>query len=120
MRHREDELQKACVRWFRYQFPGIIIHHSPNGGRRNAIEGAKFKEMGTLAGFPDLIILSANKGYGALFIELKSDKGRQSECQKRFQEYCENRCYAYSVVRSVDDFVNVVRSYLTTTSPYQI
>ncbi len=56
MRGQEDRLQIACVRWFRIQYPEHLIHHSPNGGKRNAIEAKKFKDMGVVAGFPDLFI----------------------------------------------------------------
>lgn len=112
MRHLEDNLQKACVRWFRYQYPDILIHHSPNGGFRTSIEGAKFKAMGTLAGFADLVILAQRGGSGALFIEMKSDKGRQSDYQKQFEEYCKAAGYTYCVVRTIDEFMESVNRYL--------
>lgn len=111
--HEEDRFQKMCVRWFRYQFPDIIIHHSPNGGYRNAIEGAKFKAMGTLAGFPDLLILAKCGGYGALFVELKTSTGRQSERQKDFEAYCKKNGYAYEVARSTDEFARIAKKYLS-------
>ena len=31
MKHEESDLQKACVRWFRYQHPNIKIIASLNG-----------------------------------------------------------------------------------------
>lgn len=63
----EDIAQKAVMTWARWQPLSPIgmvgkvsdfIHHSPNGGARDAREGANFKLMGTKAGFPDLSCLS--------------------------------------------------------------
>lgn len=54
-KHEEEALQMACVQWFKLQYPHVIIHHSPNGGKRavkvNAKgekycpEGLRFKKM---------------------------------------------------------------------------
>lgn len=86
--HAEDDLQMQCVSWFRLQFPQLarLLHHSPNGGRRDAREGARFKQMGTQAGFPDLILLVAAKGYHALLLELKTRTGRQQDSIKEAEE----------------------------------
>lgn len=58
MRHIEENMQIACARWFGLQYPRYaqLLHHSPNGGRRNYIEAARFKAMGTKAGFPDFVL----------------------------------------------------------------
>lgn len=83
-KHEEDDLQRACVCWFDLQYPQyrLRLHHSPNGGKRNAIEAAKFKQMGVRAGFPDLLLLISNKYYPFMGIELKTKTGRQSDYQK--------------------------------------
>lgn len=114
MRHIEDDLQKNCISWFTYQFPDLakLLHHSPNGGKRNAIEAAKFKAMGVRAGFPDLILCIARHGYHGLFIELKTAKGRQSDNQKYYQCVLEEQGYRYMVIRSLEDFINEIKSYL--------
>lgn len=116
MRHEEDNLQMACVRYFGLQFPGVakLLHHSPNGGRRNAREAARFKAMGTRAGFPDLILLlpSADGQYRFLAIELKTKAGRQSEHQKDYEQLITEHGGKYVVVRSVEEFIEVVNDYL--------
>lgn len=112
--HAEDDLQMQCVTWFRYQFPSLarLLHHSPNGGRRNAREGARFKKMGVQAGFPDLVLLVASKGYHALFIELKTRIGRQQDTQREYQALVEEQGYMYVVVRSFEQFRKIVSDYL--------
>ena len=94
--HHEDSLQKACVAWFDHAYPelSLYLHHSPNGGFRNASEAAKFKAMGVRAGFPDLVLLVPRGKRPFLAIELKYGRNGQS------------------VVRSLEEFCQVVDEYL--------
>lgn len=114
MRHIEDTLQKNCVQWFSlaYRPYYLLLHHSPNGGKRNAIEAAKFKAMGVRAGFPDLILCVARGKYHGLFVELKTAKGRQTDNQKYFQKALEAQGYRYEVARSLDEFRRIVTQYM--------
>lgn len=114
MRHDEDSLQIACVRWFSMQYPQYapLLHHSPNGGWRNLREAARFKAMGTKAGFPDLFFCYPTGSVNGLFIELKTAKGRQSEAQKRWEDACTRVWYLYKIVRSFDEFVEVMTEYM--------
>ena len=112
--HAEDDLQMQCVSWFRLQFPQLarLLHHSPNGGRRDIREGARFKQMGTQAGFPDLILLVAANGYHALMLELKTRTGRQQDSQKEYQQLAEAQGYRYVVIRSLEAFMDEVNTYM--------
>lgn len=114
MRHEEDNLQMACVRWFGLQFPGVakLLHHSPNGGFRTKVTAARFKAMGTRAGFPDLILLLPKAPYSYLAIELKTKAGRQSEHQKDYERLITEHGGKHVVVRSVEEFIEVVTEYL--------
>lgn len=113
MRHLEDQLQIACVRYFDYMYPKIshLLHHSPNGGKRNLREAARFKTMGVRPGFPDLILLLPNSEYSYLCVELKIAKGRQSELQKEYQKLVEKNGGKYCICRSVDDFIKTIVEY---------
>lgn len=118
MRHTEEYLQTGCVRWFDYQYSAyrLLLHHSPNGGRRNAREAGRFKAMGTRAGFPDLVLFHpdfATRQIAPLFIEFKSDTGRQSESQKDYQQLLTAKGYKYIICRSFDDFKANIEAYLT-------
>lgn len=114
MKHLEDNLQRSCIRWFDYRYPKLrlLLHHSPNGGRRDEREAARFKAMGVRAGFPDLILLVPNGEYPFLGIELKTAKGRQSEHQKEYEAEFGYIGAKYVVVRSSEEFVNTIESYL--------
>lgn len=115
MNHHEDNLQMACVNWFRLQYPDVLMIHVRNGGSlKSAREGAKFKKMGVVAGVADLMILRRGfAGKHGFFIELKAGKaGRQSEAQKAFQEKVESEGYKYVICRDIDEFMNEVNKYL--------
>lgn len=114
MRHDEEDMQTACVRWFNLQYPRYapLLHHSPNGGRRSIREAARFKAMGTRAGFPDLVLLVPRLGCGALFLELKTPKGAQSASQKRYQALLEANGYKYIIIRKFEQFQKVISTYM--------
>lgn len=113
MTHEEDQIQIACVNWFNLQYPklALLLHHSPNGGKRTRFEAIQFKRMGTRAGFPDLILCFPSKDHHALFVELKTEKGRQQPSQIMMQRALEWAGYKYVICRSLDDFMKEVQSY---------
>jgi hypothetical protein len=119
--HKEDDLQIDCITWIRLQYPDVVCFHAKNGGSlKSAREGARFKKMGVLAGTPDLFVMQPGQLIGlfaviyhGLFIELKAGKaGKQSEAQKDFEQKAIAAGYAYHVVRSLDEFMDIVNNYL--------
>lgn len=116
--HEEDRLQISCRYWFDAQYPeySLLLHHSPNEGLlvKRAADGAKRKAMGVRPGFPDLVLLLPNKAYPFLCLELKTEKGRQSDSQKEYQHMVEIVGHGrYVVVRSLQEFMDVVKSYIS-------
>ena len=112
MRHLESRLQSSCLRWFRLQYPGILIFAIPNGGKRSAREATILKSEGVTAGVADLFIMRSAGLYHGLFIEMKQGKGRQSPAQIDFQCRCIMEFYKYEVCSDVDSFIKVVNQYL--------
>lgn len=81
----EHQIQRAWVMWFggvpgkveAAKLPGVVFWHTPNGGARSPIEGARFKELGVQAGIPDILIL-----WGGIFgLEFKKPGGSLSSAQ---------------------------------------
>lgn len=73
-RNRNEEIeQEKFNKWFdEVLWPkGYRWFHPANGGRRNLIEGAKFKRMGVKKGVPDIFMPVPRKDYHGLVIELK-------------------------------------------------
>lgn len=79
----------------------------PNGGNRNAITGAIMKREGVKAGIADIVILR-NPGNAAL-IEVKNSKGKLSDKQAAFADWCDANGFPFVVVRGLDD----VKAFLT-------
>jgi hypothetical protein len=104
----EDALQAKIVVWFKnnYQMHGKgLIFSVPNGGSRNIIEAKKLKNTGLMAGVADLIVLLPNK---TLFIEVKIEKGVQSDLQKQFEQKVKVLGFDYFIVRCLVDFQNII------------
>ena len=120
MNRLEDILQIESFRWFRLQYPDVVIFAIPNGGSRNQIEAAKLKRTGTLPGVADLFVMrnaliDVNYEYylkHGLFIELKVGKNKQTPAQIEFQQKAERAGYSYRVCRSFDEFQTTVENYL--------
>ena len=119
----EDGEQLALMQWCAlnlHRYPDLKwLHHSPNGGFRNKREAAKFKAMGTKAGFHDLILLVRRGPYSGLSIELKSLKvinkkdGGASAEQLMWAEhligqgFCVKLCHGWqSAVAAIEEYLN--------------
>lgn len=121
--HPEEDLQKACCQWYDLQWGerringvkiGRLLHHSPNGGKRSKKEAARFKAMGTRAGFPDFWLGIPVNGCPYLCVELKTlNKGSgQSENQRDYKRLVTAMGARYVVVRTLQEFINAVNDYL--------
>lgn len=110
----EHRLQASCVRLFRLRYPQYakLLFAIPNGGRRDAITGARLKDEGATAGVSDLIFLKPNRFYGSLCIEMKAKGGRQQDTQKEWQKAVEGAGNKYVVCRSVEEFMKSINDYL--------
>lgn len=115
MRDLEHRLQVACVRWFRYAYPDFtrLLFAVPNGGQRNAVTAIRLKAEGVVSGVADLLLLVPRKDKHGLCIEMKTDKGVQSENQKLWQKDIEAQQYEYFVCRSFDEFEKIINNYLS-------
>ena len=84
------------------------------GKTRSQFSGADFgrikkaKAMGLTSGVADLILLHNGNLYA---LEVKTQKGRLSENQKRFRDDVLRAGGEYAVVRSVDDVRNALNTW---------
>lgn len=78
----EDDMQKDFYAWAITKYPQLygLLFAVPNGGKRNAREAKKLKDMGATAGVPDFICLHDNK---ITAIELKLPKRIPSDTQEK-------------------------------------
>ena len=118
--HRESDLQIRCVKWFRVNYPEFapLLEHPHNEGNaftrhQQVIANAE----GVTKGVADLLLHIPSQGFFSLAIEMKTEKGRQSPEQKTWQRYFEAAGGIYLIVRSFDEFVDVVTKYLDDVTP---
>ena len=133
-RHEESRLQESCVTWFRYQYPklALLLFAVPNGGKRThrtivragrvitySPEAKQMKKEGVTAGVADLILLTPSKGFASLCIEMKTtEKGsKQRDSQKEWQKAAEEAGNKYVICRTLEEFIAVVKEYLTPDAP---
>ena len=110
MKRPEQDLQRACVKWFNLQYPemhGLLFMCHQNASSR--IQQSILKGLGLIAGVSDLILLSPS---GAVFIELKAGKNKQTDVQKEWQAKVEAYGYPYVVVNSLEQFIEEVKQWL--------
>ena len=115
MRQEEHRIQCAIVKWFYYAYPayrGGCLFAVPNGGHRNIQTARNLKAEGVTSGVSDLLLLVPKRDYHGLCVEVKTPVGRQSENQKNWQRIIEAQGYRYEIVRSLDEFAELVRWYL--------
>ena len=89
-----------------------IIYHIPNGGKRNAIEAARFKKMGVRAGVGDLFLMVPVRSFHGAYWELKAGKNKPTETQINFRKQCVRFGYYYEVHYSWLDCLNDIIGYL--------
>ena len=102
----EYNLQAACVKLFAMLRPnehGLLFLNLNNPRSRS--NGYFLKNIGLTAGVADMTYLSRK---GAVFLEFKTPKGKQSLSQKWWQERVESVGYRYVVIRSIEEFQNLL------------
>ena len=110
MNQTEARIQQDIFKYFHNNY--CLKHHNPRmaifsvpNESKSKIETIRKKAMGMMAGVSDLIVVIPE---AVLFIEIKTAAGTQSPNQKDFQEIVSNLGYHYEVVRSLDDFKNLL------------
>lgn len=114
----EGKIQADCVTYFWNNFPQYrkCYFAIPNENSRidsNAISGAIRKAMGVTKGVADTMLAIQRGGYGGMFVEFKTETGKQSDAQKEWQTIIENQRYLYRVVRSLEEFKELINWYLS-------
>lgn len=102
----EAQIQKEIVTWFKDRYPKYILHSVPNEATHG---GNGWNAAGLLPGAPDILIYLPGK---IIPIEVKSEKGRLSDNQKIFQSKCISLSIPYFVIRSLEEFKDILRENL--------
>lgn len=123
----ESKIQQEIFVFTHNNYPNYVCHSVPNGigftipkivplrfhkAIREAVEMAVnfLKLTGMVPGISDLII-HLPKGR-CVMVEVKNDKGVQSEAQKRIESKIKKIGGNYILVRSLEDFKQQIQIYL--------
>ena len=105
----EKTIQKQLVSFLKTYYPTLFYLSIRNEGKRSLREGKEAKDMGLRAGASDLYIL--HKGQ-SLFLELKNEKGKQSELQKNFETLVTDNGAMYALAYSFESAVKIIQNFL--------
>lgn len=109
----EDAIQADIVAYLRNVLPTAIVAHVKNqgnrGGRLGAIDGARGKKLGVVAGMPDLMVLvEPGKTF---FFEVKDRTGYASMAQQYLWQKLRTIGFECALVRSVDEARNALKAW---------
>lgn len=112
----EYQHQKAVIDWslsVRDKYPDLkLLHHIPNGGRRDPIEAKHLKDTGTKRGVPDLCLPVPRGQYHGAYIEMKTETGTESADQIWWREQLTAQGYFATVCHGYESAVRVIEWYL--------
>lgn len=124
IKQEEWTLQMQCVKEFNRLYPHAwrLLYMVKNDGEKRqminskgkkfSLSGQRDKMAGLVPGVADLHLSIPNFIYHSLYIECKTEKGKQSVDQKEFQASVEHFNHKYIVVRSLSNFIEQINQYL--------
>jgi len=124
----EESEQQVVMQWAELAFKvdgkplSEYMHHSPNGGKREAKindkngkrycpEGQRLKALGTKGGWPDLELVLARGGYFGLYIEMKSLNGETSFDQRKIIKLLSEQGYLAVVCHGATEAIDTLKKY---------
>jgi hypothetical protein len=113
MKHTEDDMQRQLMAWMRRTYPNHAdwMHHSPNGGQRNAATGARLKAAGTRRGFPDVCWYIRRGEFSGLAIELKALGGRVTNEQTQWLDHLASEGWLTALCFSLTAAQETINAY---------
>ena len=113
----EAQEQRALFQWAglaEQQYPELkLLHHIPNGGKRDARTAVNLKREGVKAGVPDICLPVARGQYHGLYIELKAGKNKTSTKQKEWLNALSKEGYATKVCYGWVEARETIEGYLS-------
>jgi hypothetical protein len=102
----EARIQQEIVMFFNNEYPelrGCLCYNNNNsvGGLRGKLN----KFLGVVKGRSDMVLYY--KSFSVM-IELKTEKGRQSDSQRAWQYLMQKQGFEYYVVRSLEEFKELI------------
>lgn len=112
MNHEEHEIQAAAMKALEHDHRFRWLHAIPNGGRRDAITGARLKAEGVKPGVCDLDHPVAIGKYLGLVIEVKTKNGRLTKEQAEYLLFANDEGRAIAICRTSQSIIDTCISYI--------
>ncbi|GIM32953.1 VRR-NUC domain-containing protein [Paraclostridium bifermentans] len=117
MKRCEESEQINLIQWCKYNehiYPGLeLIHHIPNGGKRNKLEAARLKKAGVKSGVPDLNLPVPKGKFNGLYIELKYNSNKATTNQKEWIENLNKQGYYATVCNGFEEARETIIKYMS-------
>tara|TARA_R110002020_G_scaffold115102_1_gene264709 strand:- start:367 stop:711 length:345 start_codon:yes stop_codon:yes gene_type:complete len=107
----EDKLQTAVVSYLKMQYKCVYCASLGGQYQRYHSQRLKAKRTGYVAGFPDLFVYEARKGFNGLAIELKIKGNYASPAQKKWITNLNSRGYKAVVCTGFDEAKKIIDKY---------
>lgn len=101
----ENEIHLKAWQWVSKTYPELLIFHVANERDAPVQFHVKMKRKGVLAGVADFLAFPSGR---KIAIELKDDEGDQNNEQIKFQKRWERTGGVYFLVRTFEDFQNII------------
>ena len=112
----ESQEQASLISWWKLAgpklAPNVVLAAIPNGGARDAVTGARLKREGVVRGMPDLLLACPRCGRHALFLEMKTSRGRVSDSQRNLFPLLEAQGYGVAVCHGWREAAETIEAYL--------
>jgi hypothetical protein len=97
----------------RWSAPNWVFTHLPLGEERSALAGARLKRMGTMPGWPDIILIGPKDHpiQRPHFLELKRRGGRLTEPQSAFQLWCMLNGCPFAMAESYEAAIAILKDW---------
>jgi len=103
---KEKEIQYTITQYLEYQKNLYFIRTNSFAGAFMRRDGSSGYIKNNKAGCPDIIVLKDGRFIG---LEVKTDKGKQSDLQKEAEEKIERCGGEYYIVRNLEDVVEILK-----------
>jgi hypothetical protein len=104
----EISIQSQSFLWHWNTYPeerGLLCYNLNNSA--NKIQGNQNKALGLIKGRSDMVYY---KNGTAIMIEFKNEIGKQLPEQKKWEELITKSGFQYHIIRSIDEFRNLITS----------
>lgn len=102
----EEQIQAECFQWHWNTYPEErqMLYHN-NNNSWNSIAGSRAKSLGVVKGISDFTLILDGQ---VMFIEMKTDTGKQKPEQIEFMNKVGNRGHCYFIIRTPLEFKNLI------------